>query len=131
MNQGDTFTSSAPVQVDLVTGDIGSEYEMRWYSLIPRDGWSNDYYTPVGNSSHQTKVWLYNPGSSPLTVSYDFHGGSSPDGTISVPAHGVALSPHVPDHSARGSSPRVISLRSLRPIPIPRRAVQHQIGVIR
>lgn len=99
VNQGVSITSTAPVQVDLVTGDINSEYEMRWYSLVPRNDWSNDSYTPVGNSSHQTKVWLYNPGTRPLVVSYDFLGGSSPDGTISVPAHGVALSPHVPNNS--------------------------------
>jgi len=35
------------VQITLVTGDENSGYETRWYSLLPREAWSNDYYTPV------------------------------------------------------------------------------------
>ena len=99
VRQGDSITSNQAVQVDLATGDINSGYEMRWYALVPRDDWSGDYYTPVGHRGSPTKVWLYNPGSSSLTVSYDFRGGRSPDGTISVPAGSVRLSPAIPDGS--------------------------------
>jgi len=104
VNQGNTVTSDKPVQVDLVTGDIGSTYELRWYALTPTEDWSNDYYTPVGDSAGgggngPTQVWLYNPGASAITVSYDFLGGSSPDGTINVAAGGTALSPAIPDGS--------------------------------
>jgi hypothetical protein len=35
VNQGDTISSTAIVQVHLITGDILSFYEMRWYSLLP------------------------------------------------------------------------------------------------
>ena len=99
VRQGDSITSNQAVQVDLATGDINSGYEMRWYALVPRDDWSGDYYTPVGHRGSPTKVWLYNPGGSSLTVSYDFRGGRSPDGTISVPAGSVRLSPAIPDGS--------------------------------
>ncbi|MDJ0730787.1 MAG: hypothetical protein QNJ33_12415, partial [Crocosphaera sp.] len=105
VDQGDVVTSSSPTQASLVAGDIGSTYEMRWYALAPRDDWSNDYYTPVGDSSGNginfgpTQVWLYNPNSTAITVSYDFLGGGSPDGTINVAAGTTALSPIIPDDS--------------------------------
>jgi hypothetical protein len=95
----DNATSGRDVQVHLVTGDIGSSYEMRWYALAPRDDWSNDYYTPVGDSVGATRVWLYNPNDDAITVRYDFFGGSSPDSSINVAAHSAALSPAVPNGS--------------------------------
>ncbi|NEQ77023.1 MAG: Cna B-type domain-containing protein, partial [Okeania sp. SIO2C9] len=107
VNQGDHITTSSPVQAGLVTGDIGSEWEVRFYSLAPLADWSNDYYTPVGDGVESgngndgpTQVWLYNPDTdNDITVSYDFFGGSSPDGTITVPAGSTALSPAIPDGS--------------------------------
>ena len=76
------ITSNKPVQADILAGDIGSTYELRWYSLIPTEDWDNDYYTPVGDDdgggNGPTRVFVYNPGTSHITVNYDFVGGSSP-----------------------------------------------------
>ena len=112
VDQGDRVTTFDPttassgksVQADLVAGDIDSTYELRWYSLLPTEEWSNDYYTPVGDSAGgggngPTRVYLYNPGNSDITVSYDFLGGASPDGTITVLAGETARSVPIPDDS--------------------------------
>ncbi|HBG96328.1 MAG TPA: hypothetical protein DDY14_13670, partial [Chromatiaceae bacterium] len=100
VDQGDRLTSSKPVQVSLVTGDVDSRYEMRWYTLSAIGCCGNDYYTPVGESNGPTQVWIYNVASDPITVSYDFEGGATPDGTIGPIATGaVALSPVVPNGS--------------------------------
>ena len=65
VNEGDVITSTKPVQADIVAGDIGSTYELRWYSLIPTEDWDNEYYTPVGDDTGgPTKVFVYNPGTS-------------------------------------------------------------------
>jgi hypothetical protein len=61
VNQGDQLKSSKPVQVHLITGDINSAYELRWFSLISIDKWSNDYMSPTGDTFGKSKVVLYNP----------------------------------------------------------------------
>jgi hypothetical protein len=100
VNQGDVVSADSPVQVDLLSGDVGSTYEMRWYSLLPREDWTNDYYTPVGDGDDgPTRVWLYNPNDSDITVSYDFQGGGTPDGPLLVPAGRTLRSPPIPDGS--------------------------------
>ncbi|MEM8550891.1 MAG: SdrD B-like domain-containing protein, partial [Pseudomonadota bacterium] len=115
LSEGDVITTSdeKPAQVHLITGDEGDEYETRWFALQPVDDWSNDYYTPTftgeqtaqGGSENSvsgsgpTQVQLFNPGDSDITVNYDFAGGSSPDGTITVPAGGSAFSPIIPNDS--------------------------------
>jgi hypothetical protein len=102
VNEDDRLTTSKPVQVNMATGDIGSTYEMRWSTLAPLAQWDNDYYSPVGTAPKSdggsTKVWLYNPNNFAITVSYDFLGGGV-DGTITIAANSVALSPDVPNNS--------------------------------
>lgn len=68
VEQGDIVTSDKKVQVDLLTGDIGSQYELRWYSLLPVDDWSDEYISPMGDTIGETKVVLYNPSSSSIDV---------------------------------------------------------------
>jgi hypothetical protein len=68
VNQGDKLKSSKPVQVHLITGDINSAYELRWFSLISRDKWSNDYMSPTGDTFGKSKVVLYNPTSKRFRV---------------------------------------------------------------
>ncbi len=109
VNQGDVVTTSSPTQADLVTGDIGSTWETRSYSLAPRADWSNDYYTPVGDSvggdgdisSGPTQVWLYNPNpTNDIEVTFErLVNGTLTSSIIIVPAGTSALSPAVPDNS--------------------------------
>ena len=117
LNTGDEITTYDPasgtsgkgVQVHLVTGDINSNYETRWYSLTPRDQWASEYWTPVftgensadfdsGSGFGPTQVWLYNPNSTAITVQADFD-GSGNDTSVVIGAGQAALSPIIPDDS--------------------------------
>jgi uncharacterized repeat protein (TIGR01451 family) len=60
--------ATKPIQVVLVTGDIGSSYESRDMNLLPVSAYGSSYWSPVGTStgnggttSGPTKLWLYNP----------------------------------------------------------------------
>jgi hypothetical protein len=70
--QGEVITSDKGIQVDLIAGDVGDTYELRWYSLLPLAKWSNEYVSPVGDTKAQTKVLLYNPGSQWLWITYQY-----------------------------------------------------------
>jgi uncharacterized repeat protein (TIGR01451 family) len=78
---GGHVLSDNPVQVDIFTGDIGSNYESRDSALIPTGTWSSDYVTPVSTvstvtqgattySGTDTTVWLFNSSASSITVTY-------------------------------------------------------------
>jgi len=88
VNKSATVTASKPVQVQLITGDIGANYESRWYNIPPTAAWSSDYYSPVGTAADgdQTYIWLYNPAVSAITVNYLTKVGS---GSFSIPAKDV------------------------------------------
>ena len=82
------------VQVNLLTGDIYDGYESRFITLLPTHLWSSAYTSPVatpvttksGTTTYNsgTKIWLYNPGSSDITVYYETAGVSAK--SVSVPA---------------------------------------------
>ncbi len=84
---GATVTASKPVQVHEITGDIGSNYESRTFAVRPTSQWSSSYYAPVGTTvaAEPHVVYLYNPGESAITVSYETLAST---GTIAVPARG-------------------------------------------
>lgn len=105
LNQGDAYqvssatvgdltsnghvTSNKPIQVHLLTGDIGSNYEQRWYTLLPTDPAGSSYYTPVGtvSSSFPAAVFVYNPSqTTAITVNYQTQAGA---GAFNVAAKGV------------------------------------------
>jgi hypothetical protein len=98
-NTGGRVVSNNPVQVILFSGRPGSSYQSRDTSLLPTYRWSTSYYAPVSTSaSYGTCVFLYNPGASAITVSYDYRSITSgyTTATVSVPAGGnarVNLSP--------------------------------------
>ncbi len=87
---GATVTSSKPVEVHEVTGDIGSSYESRTFAVRPTAQWSSGYFAPVTTtiSTSPHLVILYNPGVRAITVSYE---GLSTTGTIIVPSKGNAI----------------------------------------
>jgi uncharacterized repeat protein (TIGR01451 family) len=96
---GAHITSTAPVQVDIFTGDIGSQYESRDSALIPTDMWTDYYYTPTSTANvsyntgdERTIVWLYNSGATGITVTYKRRStaGVMATNTVSVPAGRVA-----------------------------------------
>ncbi|MFN8440445.1 MAG: SdrD B-like domain-containing protein [Caldilineaceae bacterium] len=83
------ITSTKAVQVDLLTGDIGSTYESRWYNIPPLSQLGSSYYTPVGTTSatYPATVWLYNTSqTTAITINYETKAGT---GNFSIPAKGT------------------------------------------
>ena len=48
---------------------------MRWYSLLDHRKWTNEYYSPVGDTTAQAKVIAYNPNSFSINVKYEYYSG--------------------------------------------------------
>ena len=87
---GDRLTCDKPVEVHLISGDVGATYESRWFLVYPTARWSSDYYSPVGTSANNDigYIFFYNPdASNAITVHYETLLGT---GTLSVPANGTA-----------------------------------------
>jgi len=61
VNRGAKLTSDKIIQVDFLAGDIDSNYELRWFSLLDVAKWSFEYISPVGDTYASTKILLYNP----------------------------------------------------------------------
>ena len=111
LSLGARFLSDNPVQVDVLTGDVGSNYESRWFRLLPTELWTNDYFTPVSTPYRSpmstltegilTSVWLYNPNASAITVTYQRRGGSSLIRNVSE--DGTAYTAHPVPDSAYGN----------------------------
>lgn len=93
------LTSDKPVQVAMITGDIGSIYESRWYSLLDKNQWSAEYITPTGETYGRTKLVLYNADTVPVPIKMEtrLSTGASNFQTFSIPAKFYYLSPHVQD----------------------------------
>jgi|GEM_PF-1020743 len=83
--EGATVSADQPVQVQLVTGDVGATYESRWFTLFPTPLLSSDYLNPVGssNDNQRTISYLFNPGTSAITVTPSC---TSCSGTLAIPA---------------------------------------------
>jgi uncharacterized repeat protein (TIGR01451 family) len=75
VNQGDIVTSDKDVQVDFLTGDRSSTYELRWYSLRATEDWSDSYLSPVGDSRGETKLVMYNPNTFAINVKITVNDG--------------------------------------------------------
>jgi uncharacterized repeat protein (TIGR01451 family) len=73
---GATVKGTQPFQCHLVTGDVGSTYEMRWFELWPESQWGTDYFTPVGTRTNlagaivPALVYLFNPNAETITVHF-------------------------------------------------------------
>ncbi len=69
--QGARVLADKPVQVLLVTGDIGSNYASRDMNLLPVSSYSSSYWSPVGvntdnwpsSTAGPVRLFLYNPSS--------------------------------------------------------------------
>ena len=102
-----TVTSSANVQVDLLTANEGTTYEGRWYSLVPVADWGDTYYSPVGTtvSGDDVHVYLYNPDTSAINVTVDQLTGTT---VVNVPAQSTVefqVAFNTPTTAARFTSP--------------------------
>jgi hypothetical protein len=59
VQQAKVVTTSKPCQVDLLAGDIGDTWELRWFSLLDVNKWSESYLSPVGDSTGQSRILMY------------------------------------------------------------------------
>ena len=76
--------------MDLITGDVADNYELRWYSLVDADEWTNEYITPVAEEAGSTGFWFYNPHDSQITINYEGGNVLTP-GSFNVAANSVAF----------------------------------------
>lgn len=91
IQMGETISADKPVAVYLTTGDPEANYEGRLYNLTPTEQLSTSYMTPVGSRSggaNKSRVFLYNPSGSAITVTATPSTGSAT--SITVPANGQA-----------------------------------------
>ncbi|MEZ4683097.1 MAG: hypothetical protein R2932_53695 [Caldilineaceae bacterium] len=95
INAGSKIRATGPVQVSLVTGDICSNYESRWFALFPTERWSDSYYNPVGTpASDGTTVFLYNSTTNPLTVQWETTGGTQSPIAVAARSVGSVVVPN-------------------------------------
>ncbi|HBE54365.1 MAG TPA: hypothetical protein DDW76_37865, partial [Cyanobacteria bacterium UBA11369] len=89
INANSRVLASKPVQVDLVTGDINANFESDSFTLTPLNRLGNSYYSPVtttspsASTSGPVSYFVYNPGSSSITVNYRTTAGT---GNLTVAA---------------------------------------------
>ncbi|MCX6895618.1 MAG: Ig-like domain-containing protein, partial [Verrucomicrobia bacterium] len=86
IKKGASVAASKIVQADLMIGHVAGSYAADWFTLYPVEQWSASYYTPVcsaASGSQPTYVYLYNPNTNAITISYNTRVGS---GSFSVPA---------------------------------------------
>lgn len=93
VNVGGHVVADRPVQTVLFNGTIGSNYASRDTTLLPIYRWSSDYFCPVStrtSPSYGTVTFLFNPGSSDITVNYDYRDSASSyvTNSVNVPAGG-------------------------------------------
>ena len=88
---GARMISSKPIQAHMITGDIGSHWESRWFTLYPREQWTSEYFNPVSQTLGSAPVWafLYNQTASTLPITRQTTAGFE---TTNVPANGVGIS---------------------------------------
>ncbi|MFO0930794.1 MAG: hypothetical protein U0736_27810, partial [Gemmataceae bacterium] len=89
VRQGGRVVASKPVQVQLLTGDIGSNYASRSYTLFSDTQLANDYFTPVGlvSGGAPVNLFVYNPSATTaITVNYQTQTTSGSLGSVAAGA---------------------------------------------
>ena len=94
---GAEVQASAPVQVHLITANPQSRYEMRGYTMVPANQWTDDYLAP---RSSDGDFWLYNPNDSELEIKVETALTAST--TITIPANSTVKYPPVGLSTATG-----------------------------
>jgi len=94
IEEGATISSTLPTQANVLTGDNGSTYETRFYTLFPNSLLSNEYYEAVGTTELDTpaSVFLFNPNTADIVINQfdNLDPVSATPSTITVPAGGSA-----------------------------------------
>ncbi|MEM7391542.1 MAG: hypothetical protein AAF492_04270, partial [Verrucomicrobiota bacterium] len=104
VNAGGGVTSDAPVQVHMVTGDVGSNFEMRWLTLQPLSQWNSSYVNPVASTVPDdiVAVFIHNPTPNPITVEATFVVlGMSQTVPINIPGNSTVEYPITDENTAQ------------------------------
>jgi uncharacterized repeat protein (TIGR01451 family) len=103
VKQANAVVATKPIQVYLCAGDIGSNYEMRFFSVRPKIEWSDSYLSPVGDGYGRSKIILYNPNTVPMNIQFTYISNNSTAATttttLTVDAKKHLFSPVVPTSS--------------------------------
>jgi len=76
VNQGARIFSSDIIQVNIISGQECTNYASRWFTLFPDALLGNNYYEPVSTiAGAETRIYLYNPSLSPITVNFETSAG--------------------------------------------------------
>ncbi len=83
---GTTVKSTAPIQVDMVTGRINATWECRAFPIVPLAQWGTSYWNPISTVSiHPATVFLYNANNYSIVVSITTTSGAKTP--VTVPAN--------------------------------------------
>jgi len=70
--EGATVTASKPIQSHMITGDIGSNYEMRFFELFPDSQWDSSYYSSVFTAGNiPSEIYVFNPNTNSIDVQFE------------------------------------------------------------
>jgi hypothetical protein len=93
-------SSDKPIQVDLITGDKSSTYELRWYALLPRNMFSTSFVSPVGNTKGGVGLIMFNPNPTAINATYKYlSGGNMQTKVVSIPPNTNRMSVSIPTGS--------------------------------
>jgi len=89
VSKGAVINASKPVQCHMITGDIGSNYEMRWFTLFPSRLWDSSYYSPIGSAAQvPSSIYFFNPNTNPINVHFETFTST---GVVSVAANDAEI----------------------------------------
>jgi len=106
VNVGATVTATGGnVQVHVFTADVSSNYGSRFYTLLPRDQFTDNYVAPFDSSTGgDGELIIYNPNGSAVDVeAFTGDDPSSVDTTLTIPAGGYDTYV-LPQGSANGAA---------------------------
>ena len=87
LQTGATITSSGPVQVQLLTGQVCSTFSARWFSIRPDTDFTDSYMIPVSSPTNDpTTAFVHNPTNGPIDVRYENEFGVVSTTTIAAGA---------------------------------------------
>jgi uncharacterized repeat protein (TIGR01451 family) len=93
IDSGDVITSTAPIQIQTLSGACAARYSADGFTLLPVNSWSNAYWAPVpgftaacnrNNRNVDTDIYLHNPNDNPIIVTVESNLGSR---DVPVPAN--------------------------------------------
>ncbi len=100
LSQGARIVTSDIVQTNIISGEECSNYAARWFTLFPDALLGNNYYEPVSTrAADATKIYLYNPATSPISINWETTAGVQTP--IIVPGRGVVAQEMPVDSGAR------------------------------